>query len=470
MAYRILLRRDTLINWNYNEPVLLSGEAGFVTDTGRLKIGDGQSNWSALPYLNVGLSEVNQNILPASDRTYDIGSDSLRWRNGYFGTVYTDAGTIYIGTAQVSQAPNGGIQTSSYTIEDPNGATGIQLVYYNGTLGVIGANGITGGVGGSGSVGPQGPAGPQGVTGAQGSTGSTGATGPQGSVGATGPQGSVGATGPQGPSGATNVVTTTGVGGASSILGTTINIPIYQTQIPHLEWNDTDKTIWNNGKGDIISNTSFGSGALESNISSTNSTAIGVNALNLLTTGAQNTAVGSGALSKNISSANNVGIGKDALRDTTAGNNTAVGTNSLLRNTTGISNTAVGNSALNDNIDGDRNTAVGQNCLSALVSGDFNVAIGDGALSIITTGSNNVAIGKDAILSATGSNNVAIGYNTNSGGFDGSVILGASAVATGNNQFVVGNAGAIATETITANCTWTVRINGVNYKIPLLQI
>ena len=133
MAYRILLRRDNLINWNYNEPVLLSGEAGYVTDTGRLKIGDGQSNWSALPYLNVGLSEVNENIVPNEDRTYDIGSSSLRWRNGYFSTVYTDAGTIYIGTAQISQAQDGGIQASAYTIADPNGGTGVQLVYDNGT-------------------------------------------------------------------------------------------------------------------------------------------------------------------------------------------------------------------------------------------------------------------------------------------------------------------------------------------------
>jgi len=31
-------------------------------------------------------------------------------------------------------------------------------------------------------------------------------------------------------------------------------------------------------------------------------------------------------------------------------------------------------------------------------------------------------------------------------------------------------AGAITTETITPNRTWTVRINGANYKIPLLAI
>ena len=221
MAYRILLRRDTLINWNYNEPVLLSGEAGFVTDTGRLKIGDGQSNWSALPYLNVGLSEVNQDILPALDRTYNIGSDSLRWKDGYFGTVYTDAGTIYIGTAQISQAPNDGIQASAYTIADPNGGTGVQLVFENGTVSVIDSNGVTGEFGPQGATGPQGSVGatgPQGSVGATGSQGSVGATGPAGSVGATGPAGSVGATGPQG---VTGEVGATGPQGVTGEVGAT---------------------------------------------------------------------------------------------------------------------------------------------------------------------------------------------------------------------------------------------------------
>jgi hypothetical protein len=60
------------------------------------------------------------------------------------------------------------------------------------------------------------------------------------------------------------------------------------------------------------------------------------------------------------------------------------------------------------------------------------------------------------------------------GNFSGSVILGNSATATANNQFVVGsagtNAGAVTTEVITPDRTWTVRINGANYKIPMLAI
>jgi hypothetical protein len=46
--------------------------------------------------------------------------------------------------------------------------------------------------------------------------------------------------------------------------------------------------------------------------------------------------------------------------------------------------------------------------------------------------------------------------------------------ATDSNKFVVGsssvNAGAVTTETITADTTWTVRINGANYKIPMLAL
>ena len=38
MAYRIILRRDTSINWEKNNPVLLLGEPGYETDTGNLKL------------------------------------------------------------------------------------------------------------------------------------------------------------------------------------------------------------------------------------------------------------------------------------------------------------------------------------------------------------------------------------------------------------------------------------------------
>jgi hypothetical protein len=49
--------------------------------------------------------------------------------------------------------------------------------------------------------------------------------------------------------------------------------------------------------------------------------------------------------------------------------------------------------------------------------------------------------------------------------------LGVSATATGNNQAVFGsagtNAGAITSESLSSDATWSVRINGTAYKILL---
>ena len=47
----IKLRRDTAANWTSANPVLVSGEPGFETDTGRLKVGDGSTMWASLPYI-----------------------------------------------------------------------------------------------------------------------------------------------------------------------------------------------------------------------------------------------------------------------------------------------------------------------------------------------------------------------------------------------------------------------------------
>jgi hypothetical protein len=50
MSYRIQLRRDTAAHWTSVNPVLNQGEPAFETDTGKLKIGDGNVSWSSLAY------------------------------------------------------------------------------------------------------------------------------------------------------------------------------------------------------------------------------------------------------------------------------------------------------------------------------------------------------------------------------------------------------------------------------------
>lgn len=59
---RITNKKDSAANWETANPVLLNGEIIFVTDSNsngvKAKVGDGSSNYSALPFL-IGASEAN---------------------------------------------------------------------------------------------------------------------------------------------------------------------------------------------------------------------------------------------------------------------------------------------------------------------------------------------------------------------------------------------------------------------------
>lgn len=46
-------RYDTASNWTTNNPVLLAGELGIESDTRKMKVGDGTTNWSSLKYITV---------------------------------------------------------------------------------------------------------------------------------------------------------------------------------------------------------------------------------------------------------------------------------------------------------------------------------------------------------------------------------------------------------------------------------
>jgi hypothetical protein len=46
-------RTDTAANWTSANPILLLGELGHESDTDKLKIGDGATNWNSLTYLPI---------------------------------------------------------------------------------------------------------------------------------------------------------------------------------------------------------------------------------------------------------------------------------------------------------------------------------------------------------------------------------------------------------------------------------
>ena len=66
---RIQLRNDTAENWTNANPVLLKGEMGVETDTGKTKIGNGTDNWTTLKYSGVdedtikGIIDNNRNAV-----------------------------------------------------------------------------------------------------------------------------------------------------------------------------------------------------------------------------------------------------------------------------------------------------------------------------------------------------------------------------------------------------------------------
>jgi len=181
-------------------------------------------------------------------------------------------------------------------------------------------------------------------------------------------------------------LTTTGTSGVATYNNATgvLNIPDYASGggIAWLESDAADLTVWNNGKGNISTNTSFGIYALAAN-----------------TTGAQNTALGQSALYAN----------------TTGGGNIAVGSAALSYNTTGNTNTAIGLSALSLNVSGSSHTAVGNFALAKSVASVGNTAVGDGAGKEVTVGAYNTMIGYRAGVTAITSSGANIYIGANSG-------------------------------------------------------
>ena len=61
------LRRGYEAIWEKNNPILASGEPGFVIDKNRLKIGDGEKAWNDLPYFGNGESVEIEEITEIID-------------------------------------------------------------------------------------------------------------------------------------------------------------------------------------------------------------------------------------------------------------------------------------------------------------------------------------------------------------------------------------------------------------------
>lgn len=181
------------------------------------------------------LSSVAQDIVPAADEIYDLGSPTRKFKD-----LYLSGNTLILGGASISSddgaislpagSTTGGVTIGTISIKgsvlDAVELAALSGPFVNGDAYIVktpapsklhawdgsafvelgdfqGPKGDTGDVGPAGPTGPQGPAGAQGPQGPQGAQGPTGPAGAAGPVGVAGPQGPVGATGPQGPTGPT---------------------------------------------------------------------------------------------------------------------------------------------------------------------------------------------------------------------------------------------------------------------------
>jgi hypothetical protein len=124
MGIHLQLRGGTAAAWTAANPTLMQREMGVETDTLKVKIGNGTSNWASLPYFTQGAAGLS---------AYQVAV-----ANGFSGSVSAWLATLV--------GPTG-----------PTGATG--------------------------PAGPTGPTGPTGATGAQGIQGVAGPVGPTGATG-----------------------------------------------------------------------------------------------------------------------------------------------------------------------------------------------------------------------------------------------------------------------------------------------
>jgi hypothetical protein len=138
MPTTIQIRRSTQNEWNTNSSiVLLAGEAGYETDTGNVKIGDGSTTWAnlkyQLPYNTGARTSVLTDTLTidnANDRV-GIGAGSPTEKLSVGGNAAVSGNITAGGTLGV--AGNVAVNTSAFTVAAATGNTTVA-----GTLGVTG--------------------------------------------------------------------------------------------------------------------------------------------------------------------------------------------------------------------------------------------------------------------------------------------------------------------------------------------
>lgn len=152
MATRIQIRRDTLANWNLFNPILANGEISYVTDTAFIKVGDGSTHWTSLPYAtmtgNVSAGTVNATINVISPLfTYPNGVNILDsvgayyvWANANAASQTTSINSINANIGAYYTWANANAASQATSIVNLQSNTGSYYTWANANLGVQAAS------------------------------------------------------------------------------------------------------------------------------------------------------------------------------------------------------------------------------------------------------------------------------------------------------------------------------------------
>lgn len=120
MANIIKLRRDTDTNWSSVNPVLNSGEMGLNTTNGKIKIGDGSSTWTVLPYAFDTPTEVTTKATSAQSAAEATAASALGTHEG---DTSTHGVTTVAGLSETQTITNKTIDGNSNTLTVLNNQT-----------------------------------------------------------------------------------------------------------------------------------------------------------------------------------------------------------------------------------------------------------------------------------------------------------------------------------------------------------
>lgn len=151
MAKQIQIRRDTSDNWTNTNPILAQGELGYEIDTNLLKIGDGLTAWTSLPYFasggeantasNVGTSgigifkdksgvDLRFKKINAGSAKITVTDDTDNNKIDIDVVTGTDANSVAIGNhdhAGTYEPANANIQSHISATNNPHGVTASQI-------------------------------------------------------------------------------------------------------------------------------------------------------------------------------------------------------------------------------------------------------------------------------------------------------------------------------------------------------